>query len=118
MVCDIVDYSWPARGEDLTEKPRQSIIGMSAPVNEAMNELREFLFQKVYDPSSVKEEARKAEKAVYLLYKYYMEHEENLPRECALNTNEPLARGVIDYIAGMTDQYALRAAEELGLLGI
>jgi len=118
MVCDIIDYSWAARGEDLTEKPRQSIIGMSAPVNEAMNELREFLFQKVYDPSSVKEEARKAEKTVYLLYKYYMEHENNLPREYAPNTNEPLARGVIDYIAGMTDQYALRATEELGLLGI
>ena len=60
IVRDIVDYSWAARGEDLTEKPKQSIIGMSAPVSEAMNNLREFLFQRVYDPSAVKEETKRA----------------------------------------------------------
>ena len=46
-----------------------------------------------------------------------MEHEESLPGEYALQ-GEPLARGVVDYIAGMTDQYALRVAVELGLFVI
>jgi dGTPase len=117
IVRDIVDYSWAARGEDLTEKPKQSIIGMSAPVSEAMNDLREFLFQMVYDPSASNEETKRAKEVLNLLYHYFMEHEGSLPGEFTLQ-GKPLARGVVDYIAGMTDQYALRAARELGLFVI
>jgi dGTPase len=117
IVCDIVDYSWAARGEDLTSKQTQPIIGVSTTVNEAMNTLREFLFERVYVPSSVEEESKRAKEVVRLLYQYFMEHEEKLPREYAL-WGEPLERRVVDYIAGMTDQYALRMTEELGLFNI
>ena len=46
-----------------------------------------------------------------------MEHEEKLPEVHAI-CDEPLDRRVVDYVAGMTDQYALRMAGELGLIGI
>jgi dGTPase len=116
IVGDIVDYSWAARGEGLTSKPTKPIISLSTTLSGAMNTLREFLFERVYDPSLVKEEAKRAREVVLLLYPYFTEHEEKLPREYALY-GEPLARRVVDYIAGMTDQYALRVAEELGLWG-
>ena len=112
IICDIVDYSWAARGEDLTSGQIPPTIGMSPSVNETMNALREFLFKRVYDTSLAKEEANKARRVVRLLYEYFMKHEEKLPREYALY-NELLARRVVDYIAGMTDQYALRVADEL-----
>ncbi len=114
IICDIVDYSWAARGEDLTRGQIPPTIGMSPSVNETMNALREFLFERVYDISLAKEEATKARRVVRLLYEHFMKHEEKLPREYALY-NEPLARRVVDYIAGMTDQYALRVADESGL---
>ena len=114
IICDIVDYSWVARGEDLTREQRKLIIGMSPPVNKAVNTLRKFLFKRVYDASLAKEEANKARRVVRLLYEYFMKHEEKLPQEYALY-NESLARRVVDYIAGMTDQYALRVADGLRL---
>lgn len=117
IVRDIVDYSWAARGENSAVEPGQSTIGMSAKVNEAINGLREFMFQRVYDPSAFTEESKRARETVNLLYHHFMEHEEFLPREY-VRRGEPTARGVIDYIAGMTDQYALRIAGELGLYGI
>ena len=117
IVHDIVDYSWAARGEDLTSKQTQPIIGMSTPVNEAMSILREFLFERVYKPSSVEEDSKRAKEVVRLLYQYFIEHEEKLPGEYALR-GEPLDRRVVDYIAGMTDQYALRITGELGLFSI
>lgn len=117
IVCDIVDHSWAARGEDLTGGQTQPIIVMSTPVSEAMNTLREFLFEKVYNPSLLKDEVERAREVMRQLYRYFMEHEEKLSGEYALYS-EPLARRVVDYIAGMTDQYALRLADDLGLFGV
>ena len=116
IVCDIIDSSWDARGEGLTSGQPEPIIGISAPVNEAVNTLRDFLFEKVYDSELVNREADKARRVVCLLYEHFMRHEDQLPSELKLS-NEPLARRVVDYVAGMTDQYALRSAEDLGLLG-
>ena len=114
VICDILDHSWAATGEGLTGEKIQPMIGMSPPVNEVMNTLRAFLFERVYNSELVNREAEKARKTVRLLYEYYMGHEEELPQEYAL-CGEPLARGVVDYVAGMTDQYAIRMAANLGL---
>ena len=116
VICNILDYSWAARGEDLTSNQIRPIIGISPAVSEAMNTLRNFLFERVYNSDLVNQEAEKAKKIVCLLYEYFMEHEDGLPGEYAL-CNEPLPRRVVDYVAGMTDQYAIRMSENLGLLG-
>ena len=78
--------------------------------------MREFLFDKVYNMHAAQEGAERAREIVRLLYNYFIEHEDKLPPEYSLYSDEAKRR-VIDYIAGMTDQYASRMVEELSLTG-
>ena len=87
---------------------------MSHKVAEASNELRQFLFERVYYVQSTQQEAEKARKVVRELYQYFVKHQDRLPPEYRLYSDET-ERSVVDYTAGMTDQYALRLAEELAL---
>ncbi len=108
MVCDIIEHSWATR-DSANENPA---IGMSPRILEATNNLREFLFKQVYEPKD--RAADKAREVIRLLYQYFVEHKDRLPPEyCFYSDNTE--RRVVDYIAGMTDQYALRMAEELPL---
>jgi dGTPase len=85
---------------------------MMPDVLEATNTLRQFLFDRVYYPSLAGEDAVKAVKVLRLLYSYFMKHEDKLPREFA-DLPDSRERKVVDYVAGMTDQYALRLADEI-----
>ena len=114
MVCDIIESSWAASGRD-TEAEDSPAIEMSPEVLQATNTLHKFLFGRVYDLRSAQEEAQRAREVIRLLYQYFKEHEDKLPPECRAHSNEA-ERGVVDYIAGMTDHYALRMAEDLALL--
>ena len=111
MVCDIIDYSWAASGHSTQGSPT---IGMSPPVLEATNTLRKFLFDRVYNLHSAQDESAKARGVIRRLYEYLKEHGDRLPPEYHHYSDE-MERRVVDYIAGMTDQYALRMAEELAL---
>ena len=105
LVCDIIAYSWAATGDG----PSPS-IGMSPEVLEAANTLRDFLFERVYNVRSAQEEAQRAREIVRLLYHYFTKHTDLLPKEYNIG-EEDVERRVTDYIAGMTDQYAMRMAE-------
>jgi dGTPase len=109
LVCDIINCSWPASGDGNLTDPT---IVMSPGVLKATNILRQFLFDKVYYPSLAGEDAVRAQRVLRLLYSHFLKNEDRLPREsaCLPDSKE---RKVIDYIAGMTDQYALRLAEEI-----
>jgi dGTPase len=111
MVGDIIDSSWAVRGEG-REKP---VITMSPPILEATNILRRFLFEQVYNIRSAQEESERARRVVRALYKYFNKNIDKLPPEYSFHSDEP-ERMVVDYIAGMTDKYALRTAEELSLI--
>ena len=111
MVCDIIANSLGVR-EKGKEKPE---IAMNPQVLEATNTLRQFLFDKVYNIRSAQEESERARRVVRALYKYFKEHVDKLPTEYSFYSDEA-ERRVVDYIAGMTDQYAQRMAEELSLL--
>ncbi len=113
MVCDIIDYSWAASGGQSSGPPE---IGMSPLMLEASNILRDFLFDRVYSLHSAQAEAERARNAIRYLYRYFNQEEAGLPAEYRRCT-EDRERGVVDYIAGMTDQFALRLAEELSLAG-
>lgn len=112
MVCDIIDQSWSATGLDDTKKT--PIITMSPAVLEAANNLRQFLFQRVYEVQILRKETERARQVVRFLYCYFVNNSDKLPREFA--TSDEAERGAVDYIAGMTDNYALRLASELGAL--
>jgi dGTPase len=108
MVVDIIDCCWPSMG-DIRERPS---IAMSPEVLEATDTLRDFLFQRVYNIRSAQEESEKAREIIRALYRYFKENAEKMPAEYRFYSDE-LERRVVDYIAGMTDQYAMRMAEEL-----
>jgi len=95
LVKDVVISSW--------NKPH---LEMSLPVLKAFNQLRDFMYEKVYQADALREEVEKASCVVCNLYYFYLEHSFIIPsyfKENAENTE----RAVVDYIAGMTDRYAL-----------
>jgi dGTPase len=108
MVVDIIERCHPSMG---TEKEKPSIT-MSPPILEATDALRHFLFERVYNIRSAQEESEKARQIVRALYRYFKEHADKMPQEYRFYSDE-LERRVVDYIAGMTDQYATRMAEQL-----
>lgn len=89
-------------------------IAMSAEIEEAMVALRKFMFEHVYKNPVAKGEEVKAKAMIEQLYHYYMEHLELLPEKYLrmLDAGEKQQRVVCDYIAGMTDQYAIAKFSE------
>lgn len=87
----------------------QNDICMSEDVRDAMQGLRQFMFQHVYTNPVAKGEEMKAKELLERLFTYYMKHTELLPDyyQAMIGTPDPKDRIVCDYIAGMTDQYAV-----------
>lgn len=92
-------------------------IEMEPEIMTAMSGLRSFMFERVYlDSSLSKAEERKAKQVVADLYEYYMEHFEEVSEEYrqmyAMGCG-PREQIVCDYIAGMSDIYAIATFQEL-----
>jgi dGTPase len=87
-------------------------IVMSGEISALMNELREFLFDKVYIGSVAKTEEDKAIRVLQSLGEYYLDFPEQMPQEFQPGAGEDLATKVCDYVAGMTDRYALMKYNE------
>ena len=99
MVMDIIEQS-----------SGKAEITMSPPVAAAMDELRNFMFEHVYFHPSRIEEEKKLSAMIEGFYRYYMEHFELLPLEYQ---REPHIDAVCDYIAGMTDSFAIATAKQI-----
>ena len=88
-------------------------IRMSPPVWDAMMELRAFLFENVYLSPKAKEEEPKAFGVVRALFLHYLHDPDALPEEFRPAMVAERPQRVTDYLAGMTDRYALRCYEQL-----
>ena len=90
-------------------------ITMSVEVSEAMAELRKFMFQNVYVNPQAKGEETKAIQMIEKLYFYYEDHIDFLPKQYLdrLDVGDTEEQIVCDYIAGMTDTYAVKKFEDL-----
>ena len=89
-------------------------ITLSLPVEKALNELREFMFERVYRNPVAKGEEAKAKDMLKRMYEYYYNHPEALPEDFQPQMSlEGMGRTVCDYIAGMTDNYAVDKFTEL-----
>ncbi|MBE0479451.1 MAG: deoxyguanosinetriphosphate triphosphohydrolase [Dehalococcoidia bacterium] len=108
MVTDMVDSSWSATSLGAESEP---VIRLSPTTLAMANNLREFLFQNVYEVQTSLAETGRARQMVRLLYNYFMQNPSKLPAEYSRNFE--LERNVVDYIAGMTDNYATNLAEKL-----
>lgn len=91
-------------------------IRMSEPVEAAMAGLRSYMFRSVYTNPAAKGEEKKAEAMIEQLYFYYAGHFDLLPEEYQYMIEvkqEPDYRVVCDYVAGMTDRYAVQKYKEI-----
>ena len=93
---------------------RTGMLGMDAQTGEAMQALRAFMFEHVYKNPVAKGEESKARRILQELYEYYIKNPEKLPADFQPQLSfEGMERTVCDYIAGMTDKYAMYKYEEL-----
>jgi dGTPase len=95
LVHDLVEHS--ARAGDIAQGP---VVGP------AMLRLRTFMFERVYLGPTARAEHAKIERVLRGLFDWYCEHPDELP------PGESLADQVIDWLAGMTDRFAIRAWTE------
>jgi dGTPase len=96
LVSDLVEHSEAAND-----------IAQGAVVGPAMYRLRSFMFERVYLAPQARVEHAKLERVLRGLFDYYCDHPEELPEG-----DRPEADRVIDYLAGMTDRFAIRAWTE------
>lgn len=83
-------------------------ICMGDEVAEAFNIIHKFMFDTVYLDSSAKSEERKIPILIEMLYNYFKSNNEKLPEDIKCIANkEGIDRAVCDYIAGMTDHFAV-----------
>jgi dGTPase len=84
-------------------------IGMEEEVRAAVIVLRRYLFGNVYPHPAINDEIQKAKRVVREIYLMAKKDPQGLLSE---NDEEPLERRLADFIAGMTDSYALRLYRE------
>ena len=93
-------------------------VAMTPEVWEATNNLRDFMFSHVYTRPVVQKEEEKAGFMLESLYMYYMHHYEELPEEyLSYADSDSIYRVICDYLAGMTDNYAVHKFSELFIPG-
>jgi len=103
VVCDII-----------TTAQQTGSLSMSHDIHRAHHALRDFMFERVYRSPIAKAEEKKARAMLQRLFEYYMKHPESLPEDFLPQLSfDGMERTVCDYIAGMTDKYAVDKYAEL-----
>lgn len=89
-------------------------IAMSEEVKKSLDKLSDFMFENVYRNSIAKAEEYKAKMLIEKLYGYFLKNPDKLPEDFRkIREMKGSDRAVCDYIAGMTDSYAISVYEEL-----
>ncbi len=104
--------------DDLVSASRdQREVRLGEDVRVALNALKDFLTERVYRGPAAAGEVAKAKRLVEALYDYYLEHPSEISPEYQelIAQGDPVGRVAGDFLAGMTDRYAIRAAEALFL---
>ena len=90
------------------------IISMSPPILQAMMEMRHFLYRTVYARSIPKEELLKAKKLLSDIYHHLLAHPDCIPNSFR-RPEEGVELATVDFVAGMTDRFALNLYDSLFL---
>jgi len=103
LVCDAIRVSREA-----------GAIQLSPKVDQALKELRSFMFERVYRNPVAKGQESKAKEMLSRMFEYYVNHPEALPADFQPQLSfDGMERTVCDYIAGMTDNYAVDKYTEI-----
>ncbi|HHV63543.1 MAG TPA: deoxyguanosinetriphosphate triphosphohydrolase [Peptococcaceae bacterium] len=92
----------------ITASEGKEKICLSPEVAAAMQEFRSFMFERVYLSEALTEERNKGRLILEILFNYYQQHPEILPPEFLEWAQGDLQLAITDYIAGLTDNYAIR----------
>ena len=112
-ISNVLGFTYSERIDTLTtdiirESADIGALRQSDACREAMDNLREFMFEHVYRNPVAKGEESKAQGMLMRLFKYYCHDPDMLPPEFQdIRERESVERAVCDYIAGMTDNYAV-----------
>lgn len=89
-------------------------IVLESGIKQAFDELHSFMFAKVYTNPACKSEEKKAVDMIQRLYFHFAKKAENLPAQFqSIAEREGISTAACDFIAGMTDRYAVRVFNEL-----
>src|SRR3954465_9258270 len=97
-------------GDVIRQFEQTGDITQGAEVGEAMMNLRTFMFENVYLAASAKSEHPRIQKMIRLLFDHYVEHP---PAPMTPGASE--AERIVDWLAGMTDRYAIRVFSDLAV---
>ncbi|MFO7815767.1 MAG: deoxyguanosinetriphosphate triphosphohydrolase [Halanaerobiales bacterium] len=97
----------------INKSMKKSEIKRGKKVYKATQQLRKFLFDNIYFGSLAKSEEEKAKRLIKLLYDFYKNNPDRLPKEFIKGTNEDIEQIIIDYIAGMSDRYAIKVGKDI-----
>lgn len=103
MISDIVRTS-----------QNQPYVRMSDEIQEACDEMRKFMFEKVYMDEWRKGEEDRCDHVITSLFEYFTEHPGKMPLEYVqISYRDGTERAVTDFLACMTDRYAMRLYQQL-----
>jgi len=118
---EVTQVLGPFRGGDwintmveavIEESCRRGRVAMQAEVMLAMKHLREFMFERVYLRPEAEAQARRATSVIHQLVEHLLRAPDEIPDSYRIVEAEPLTQ-VLDYVAGMTDRYALNLHDQL-----
>jgi len=96
----------------LEQSTRTGLLAMPAEVAAVMDELREFLFARVYRAPETAGDQAAAARVVRQLVEYHLEHPGAIPQTYR-DTTADLLTQTLDFVAGMTDRYAVTLHQRL-----
>ena len=116
QVYDVIDSTRAAlvqAGVGSADEARQAgpLVRFGAPMHERSTALKKFLFARLYRHPQVMQTTVQAQQVVRELFAAYLEQPAEMGPEFAVR--EDRQRSVADYIAGMTDRFAMREHERL-----
>lgn len=99
----------------VTNSMNKDDIVMSPTVAEAMKNIRNFMFERVYVNPLAKSEEKKAEILMETLYAHFLKNLDDMPKEYLnlISEGEPRERVVCDYVGAMSDRYAISLYESI-----
>ncbi len=118
-ISAIIGYTHSARIDALVNDAIQASQGQreirqSPGVGEAMKALKDFMFKYVYTNPVAKGEEGKAQDMLCQLFEYFKKNPDELPADFqTIRMEEGIDRAVCDYIAGMTDPFAVETYKEM-----
>ena len=92
----------------------ETALKRTPEIEKAMEDLRDFMFERVYRNPVAKGEEHKAKDIIGALYEHYVKHPDDLPGDYQPQLSfDGIERTIVDYIAGMTDKYAVDKFTEI-----